>query len=88
VIKKLLLGLVIFVGAACGVEIFSNFVPHAGKFYVLEVCIEELGEMAGETFFIWAGYELLQSYVSHCVSPETSRRLARNRSRLFMCLTD
>jgi len=61
VIKKLSLGLMIFVGAACGVEIFSNFVPHAGKFYVLEVCIEELGEMAGETFFIWAGYELLQS---------------------------
>lgn len=57
--KKLLVGLVVFVGAACGIEIFSNFVSHTGKLYVLEVFFEELGEMLGETILVWAAYELL-----------------------------
>ena len=57
--KKLVAGLAVFLGAACGVEILSNFVAHPGKFYVLEVFTEELGEMLGETIFVWAAYEAL-----------------------------
>lgn len=57
--KKLLVGLAVFIGAACGVEIFSNFVPHTSKLYVVEVFTEELGEMLGETILVWAAYEAL-----------------------------
>ena len=60
--KKLLWGLIIFIGAACGIEIFSNFVSHTGKFYVLEVFSEELGEMLGETLLVWAAFELSRTF--------------------------
>ena len=60
--KKLLWGLIVFIGAACGIEIFSNFVSHTGKFYVLEVFSEELGEMLGETLLVWAAFELSRTF--------------------------
>jgi len=59
VIKKLLLGLLIFVGAAAGIETAANFVPIESAGHLIEICCEELGEMIGETFFLWAAYELL-----------------------------
>lgn len=59
VVTKLLIGLLIFAGAAIGVEMLANFVPNASLGHHVEIFCEELGEMLGETFFLWAAYELL-----------------------------
>jgi len=61
VLKKLWLGLAVFVGSAVGIETIANFVANAGAGQVIEIFFEELGEMIGETFFLWAAYELLVS---------------------------
>lgn len=59
VIAKLIIGLLIFTSAAIGVEILANFVPNASLGHHVEIFCEELGEMLGETFFLWAAYDLL-----------------------------
>jgi hypothetical protein len=59
VITKLLMGLLIFAGSAVGIEIAANFTANASAGHVIEIFCEELGEMIGETFFLWAAYELL-----------------------------
>ena len=62
VITKLYTGLLIFIGAAAGVEFLANAVPNESAGHIIEIFCEELGEMIGETFFLWAAYALLQSY--------------------------
>jgi hypothetical protein len=61
VIKRFVIGLIIFAGAALGIEVISNFVPKGGAARILQVSCEELGEMVGATFFLWAAYDLLGS---------------------------
>ena len=73
IIKKLFLGLMIFVAASCGVEIIGNFVPYGGRAYFLNVSSEELGEMLGETLLVWASYELLRSCRFSLRFPKTSQ---------------
>lgn len=58
VIKKYYLGLIVYVGSAAGIEIFSNFY-RSGSAYLTQVCIEEFGEMLGVTILLWATLELL-----------------------------
>lgn len=60
---KLLMGMLVFVGGATVVEIFSNFAQ--GNLMVVGVLVEELGEMAGITLFLWGVYELC---ISHKIS--------------------
>ena len=48
---KLLMGILVFVGGATIPEIFSNFAQ--GNLMVVVILVEELGEMAGITFFLW-----------------------------------
>ena len=62
VIKKCMIGLIIFAGAALGIEVISNFVPKQGPARVLQAFFEELGEMVGVTFFLWAAHDLLSSH--------------------------
>jgi hypothetical protein len=61
VIFKLFAGLLIFIGAAAGIEMAANLFPKESAGHVIEIFCEELGEMIGETFFLWASYELLGS---------------------------
>jgi hypothetical protein len=62
--KKFLIGLLIFAGSAVGIEMLANFVSNESIGHVIEICFEELGEMLGETFILWAAYELLVSNLS------------------------
>jgi len=52
-------GLGVFLGSAIGIETLSNWL-RIGPEYYLEVCLEEYGEMTGETLLIWAGLELVR----------------------------
>lgn len=62
ILKKYMVGLFIFFGSAAGIEALSNFVSNQGMAYMIMQCLEELGEMAGATFILWATYDLLLSY--------------------------
>jgi hypothetical protein len=60
--NKYFIGSIIFLGSATGIEIFSNFVSETGITRIIQTSCEELGEMVGVTFILWATYELLVSY--------------------------
>ena len=60
--NKYFIGLIIFIGSATGIEIISNFVSITGITRIIQTSCEELGEMVGVTFILWATYELLVSY--------------------------
>ena len=62
VITKLFVALIIYIGSAAGLEAISNFIPKEGTAHVVEVFFEELGEMIGATFFLWAAYDLLRAH--------------------------
>lgn len=55
------IGFGLFIGAATGVEMMSNFVGD-GFGYTLETLIEETGELLGETVLLWAALALLKSH--------------------------
>ncbi len=59
VIRKLVAGLVIFLTAALFIEIFSNYYRR-GIGYLVQVSLEEFGEMIGATIILWAVYDLLK----------------------------
>lgn len=71
-LKKLILGFVIYVGSAAGMEILANFFDEGSAALAFQVAIEEFGEMAGATVLLWATLELLQ------IHPESVRRLFRS----------
>ncbi|MFQ6613949.1 MAG: hypothetical protein ACE5D1_03815 [Fidelibacterota bacterium] len=52
-------GMGIFLGSAIGIETLSNWLRFGAEYY-LEVCLEEIGEMTGETLLVWAGLELVR----------------------------
>jgi hypothetical protein len=60
-LKKMLLGVAVFLGGALGSEAFSNFVIDFDSAYgVLQVVSEEVCEMLGSTIVLWGSFELLQ----------------------------
>lgn len=54
---RFMVGFLIFIGSAAGVEIFSNFMDW---FLSLEIALEEGGEMMGVTILLWATWDLLR----------------------------
>lgn len=69
-VTKYVLGIVIFVGSAGGIEIVYNFVSEGEIAYFTQVFCEELGEMVGATILLWATWDLL---VSHGLSMSRER---------------
>jgi hypothetical protein len=60
-LKKMLLGMAVFLGGALGSEALSNFVVDFDSIYgVLQVVSEEVCEMLGGTIVLWGSFELLQ----------------------------
>jgi hypothetical protein len=65
-LKKMLLGMAVFLSGALGIEALSNFVDDFDSFYgVLQVVSEEVFEMLGSTIVLWGSYDLLQRYRFH-----------------------
>lgn len=62
VIRKYLAGVIMLALSAVGFDIITGFVPATDVTFVLALCCEELGEMAGVTFILWGTYELLLSH--------------------------
>jgi hypothetical protein len=65
VVRLYVVGFVVYVVSALGIEFLANFVRHGGLAAVVQVVCEELGEMLGVTLQIWATLELLDSYDIH-----------------------
>jgi hypothetical protein len=68
--RRLWIAFLLFFGGGLGFETIANFVPPGSAWHVLAVLCEELGEMLGETFFLWVAYELLVSSGPHLVMPK------------------
>lgn len=65
VVRLYLLGFLVYIASALGVEILANFVSPAQADSVVQIVCEELGEMMGVTLLVWATLELLDSYDIH-----------------------
>ncbi len=78
ILKKYIVGLLIFIGSAAGIEALSNFlVAEKSTAFMILACLEEMGEMIGATFILWATYDLnLFHNISIQIPP-----LGRTRSR-------
>lgn len=59
---RYIVGLIVFVGSAGGLETLANFSPEEGLLAVVQVSLEELGEMVGGTILFWATLELMASH--------------------------
>ena len=59
-INKFILGLVVYVVSAVGIEILSNYFRR-GAGYLTQVILEEFGEMLGVTIVLWGIIELLNT---------------------------
>ena len=68
--RKYVLGMVIFVGSAAGIEILWNFVSGSGVTGIIQVTAEEVGEMIGATILVWATWDLL---ISHRISLSSAK---------------
>jgi len=70
IIKKFIVGLIVFLVSACALDLLSNFtlsrtlsfLETTTTAYAIQVCSEELGEMVGVTIIMWATYDLLISF--------------------------
>lgn len=61
VLRRYMVGVLIFLGSALGIEFFTNFtVSKTAR--VIQASFEELGEMVGVTFIVWASWDLLRSH--------------------------
>lgn len=58
--RLFVIGLLIFIGSAAGLEILTNFT--AGFAKTLQITAEECGEMLGVTVMLWAVYDLMTSH--------------------------
>lgn len=77
-----MVGFGIFIGSAVGLETLLNFIV-AGPYRLrlLQVAAEELGEMAGVTFILWATWRLLEGQGVHLFpkkSPPLSKPLSKS----------
>lgn len=59
---KLFSGIAIFLISATVPEIISNFLSPGSSLLMLELVVEEIGEMAGITLVVWGVYELLEAF--------------------------
>ena len=62
IVATLVIGAIVFVAAAAGVESLSNFVEPHGIGARALVLLEEVGEMIGATIMLWGTCELLRSH--------------------------
>ena len=62
VASKMVVGTLVLMGGAAGVETLVNFVPWKSTAHVLEVALEESLEMVGVTIILWAVVDLLHSH--------------------------
>lgn len=62
VTTKFIIGSVVLVGGAAGIEIISNFVRWASYAYSFQSLAEEFFEMLGVTIMLWAAVDLLQAH--------------------------
>jgi hypothetical protein len=60
VLRRFVLGFLIFVGAGAFVEELANFVEGGGTAHMLQVFAEEMGEMVGITLVLWASWDLFR----------------------------
>jgi hypothetical protein len=58
--------MLIFVAAGAFVEKIANFVERESAGHMLQVLVEETGEMIGVTIILWATWDLLRR---HALSP-------------------
>lgn len=70
VVPRFVLALCLYVGSAAGIEMLSNFFRSDPGFQLLQVCLEELGEMVAVTIFLWASLDLLCGHGHRLDSPE------------------
>src|SRR5215207_7478354 len=60
--NKIVLGMVITLAGALGIETLANFVGSNSAHTMLQVISEELCEMLGSTIVLWGSYDLLCRY--------------------------
>ena len=60
-LKKLVIGMVVMLTGALGIEIISNFAEFG--FLVIAVAFEEGLEMIGATIMLWALYDVTKDYL-------------------------
>ena len=58
-IKKLIIGMLIMLSGALGLELLSNFID--ARYWSVEVVLEEGLEMIGATIMLWAVYDVAKS---------------------------
>ena len=62
VVVKFIAGAALYIAAAAGVEVLSNFVAPQGTAARALVLLEEMGEMFGATMMLWGVWELTHSH--------------------------
>ena len=60
-LPKLMVGMVLLIVGACGVETFANFIDRESPYFFLQVLGEEVLEMLGVTTMIWGSIDLLRA---------------------------
>lgn len=60
VLHRFALGFTVFVGAGAFIEELANFVERGSAAHMWQVFTEEMGEMVGVTFILWASWELFR----------------------------
>jgi hypothetical protein len=60
VLRRFVLGFLLFVGGGAVVEELANFVKRGSTAHMWQVLCEEMGEMVGATLILWASSELLR----------------------------
>jgi hypothetical protein len=61
VVRRYQIGFGLFIAAVVGFEFVTNLVPKGSALAMTQVLFEELCEMAGVTFLVWATWDLLAS---------------------------
>ena len=81
--KLLLIGLVVFIGGAAGVELFANFADKGGgsMLYPLQVTLEELLEMTGVTLILWGSVTACQAITPHAAPAAQLQPQPRHQPR-------
>ena len=68
VLSKYVAGCATLMLGAVGLEVLRNFVMPGTGAYAVQVCVEELLEMAGVTLLLWGTLDLLKAYRIHLSS--------------------
>ena len=88
-IRVFLTAAVVYIGSAAGTDCIENFIPPNGSERILQVFLEELGEMIGATLFLLGAYKLLDSHGFSIHMPqteataETVKQQSERRPRMY-----